>query len=288
MKKTSNKISKIILSVLIVFVIIVLYYITTDKSKYILRSNSGEIIKYKKETFINSIHKKSKFIVIQDGAYNKFPEFSDYTIKINKLYCKKWNYEYKFIEHDLSKMPPYWLKVNDIVEYIHKDYDYVVFLDLDACFMDFDISLDMLINEIDNLSGKKHDVYIGKDPPFSVIANTGTFIVKNSDFGKKFSKLWLSACMDNQNKITNKCLNWDYDSVNKKWSCPLCLWAGINYEQGVFNYIYELYKNNIALLDMSFFTDNKIHNKPFIYHAMSKTNDSRLNIFKNFYETINK
>jgi hypothetical protein len=288
MKKRSNKLSKIILSVLIISVIIVLYYITIDKSKYILRSTSGQIIKYKKETFINNVHKKSKFIVIQDGAYNKFPEFSNYTIKINKLYCKKWNYEYKFIEHDLSKMPPYWLKVNDVVEYIHKDYDYVVFLDLDACFIDFDISLDMLINKIDNLSGKKCDIYIGKDPPFSVIANTGTFIIKNSDFGKKFSKLWLSACMDNQNKITNKCLNWDYDSVNKKWSCPLCLWAGINYEQGVFNYIYELYKNNIGLLDMSFFTDDNINNKPFIYHAMSKTNDSRLNIFKNFYETINK
>jgi hypothetical protein len=177
-----NKLNIIILSVLIICVVLFLIYHTLDKSKFILTDRSGKIIKYKKETFIyDTIPKKYKIIVIQDGAYNKYPEYSEYTIKINKLYCKKWNYDYKFIEHDLNKMPPYWLKVNDIVEYINKDYDYVVFLDLDASFIDFDVSLDSLINKIQSSTGINHDIYIGKDIPFNVIANTGAIIIKNND-----------------------------------------------------------------------------------------------------------
>lgn len=287
MNKKKNKIILIILIILIIVgVIIFLFYFINNKSHCILKNKSNQILKYEKEKFKNNTNKKSKFIIIQDGAYNKFPEYSEYSIKINKLYCKKWNYDYKFIEHNLNKMPPYWLKVNDVVEYINKDYDYIVFLDLDACFTDFDISLDNLITEIENSSGKEFDIFIGKDHPFYRVANTGAFIFKNSDFGKKFSKIWLSACINNQNKIDNKCLNWEYNNINKKWNCPLCVWAGINYEQGVFNYLYEIYKNKIAILDISFFTDTDLNNKTFIYHAMSKTNNKRFNIFKNFYEKI--
>ena len=287
MKKKSNKSVIIVIIILIIITIVSIWYYNLNKSRFILRDKYGEIIKYKKETFKNNMNKKkSKILIIQDGAYNKFPEYSDYSKKINKLYCEKWNYDYKFIEHDLDKMPPYWLKVNDIVEYINKDYDYVVFLDLDACFLDFDISLDNIIKEINSFSGKEFDIYIGKDPPFNRIVNTGVFIFKNSEFGKKFSKIWLSACMDNQNKITNQCLNWDYDKINKKWSCPFCIWAGINYEQGVFEYLYEIYNKNIAVLDISFFSDTNINNKPFIYHAMNKNNKNRLNILKDLYEQI--
>ena len=288
MKKIKFNFNILILVILIILIIIFLFfYFLNIHSHYIMKDRNGNNFKYNKELFIdNKKNKELKIIVIQDGAYNKFQEYSEYSTKINELYCKKWKYDYKFIKHDVKKMPPYWLKVNDLNEYINKNYDYVVFLDLDACFYDFDVSLENLITEVNNVGHTDFDIYIGKDSAFNSVANTGAFIFKNSNFGKMFAQIWLSTCINSQDKITNQGINWDYDTKYKVWNCDKCIWAGLSYEQGVFNYLYKVSNKNISVLDKSFLSNSNVAKKSFIFHGMGKTDKNRFNIFKQIYKKI--
>lgn len=228
---------------------------------------------------------KLKILIIQDGAYDKYPEYIKYTKLINKAYCEKWGYEYKFIEHKLDEMPPYWLKVYDINEYIQKNiYDYVGYLDCDAIFYDFDYSIEDVLSFIHERTDKYFDVYIGQDPSFFTVLNTGVFLFKKTDFSKKLVESWLNACMNSEKQLTNRCNNWSFN--NKKWTCKNCDWAGINYEQGVLNQLYELYPENIALLEESFLSNLHIKRDSYILHAMDKSSSTRLDIFKDLYEKL--
>ena len=98
-KKRSNKLLNIvILIILIIIVIVILYYHIVSKDYVILKDKYGKKIKFQKNKFQKNLKKKkNKIIVIQDGAYNKFPEYSEYSIKINKLYY----FNYKILEHGI-------------------------------------------------------------------------------------------------------------------------------------------------------------------------------------------
>jgi len=273
----------IFITIFVITIILLCYLFYLFFKKDILRDGGKKIIKY--NTINNSQNKKLKILVLQDGAYEKYPEFSEYSKKINKLYCDKWKYDYKFIDHKIDEMPPYWLKVFDINKYLNEtNYDYIMYLDLDAVFYDFDKSIEDIIYGLYKLKNKYYDIYIGEDIGMHAIVNSGVFLFKNTKFSKNFTNIWLSACFNNK-KINNKCAHWEFDNDTKKWSCPTCLWAGYSYEQGVLNHLYSLYKDNIAVLDVSFFSNRYKTNKSFILHAM---NNKSLDLFKNIYENIKK
>lgn len=264
------------------------YYYRYKNDKTVLKNKyTKEKLKFENSLKDQNNNKKLKILIIQDGAYEKYPEYIKYTKIINELYCKKWNYEYKFIEHKLDEMPPYWLKVYDVNQYLNKNiYDYIMYLDCDAIFYDFNYSIEDIINTIHKHTDRYFDIYIGRDPYFYYALNTGVFIFKNTNSSRKLVRLWLDACIDNENKLTNRCDNWSFE--NKKWICLNCDWAGVNYEQGVLNQLYELYPDNIALLEETFFSNTYTETKSFIFHAMNRNKQERLTIFKDIYNLITK
>jgi hypothetical protein len=188
-------------------------------------------------------------------------------------------------------MPPYWLKVYDIDKYLNENkYDYVMYIDIDAIFYDFDSSIESVINELETKSGKTFDCYIGSDGMNSIsneaIINTGIFLFKNTSFSKEFVKIWLSSCIDN-NKLTNQCKRWSF--TDGKWSCSNCRYGMLNYEQGIMSYLYRMYKDNIAVLHSSFLSNSKTSSTAYTLHLMGAYNKSNiLSIFKNFYDKIKK
>ena len=271
----------IILSLFTIILLCYLFYLFYKKK--VLKDDKNNTLKY--SSINNSKNKKLKILVLQDGAYEKYPEFSEYSKKINKLYCDKWKYDYKFIDHKIDEMPPYWLKVFDINKYINENnYDYILYLDLDAVFYDFDKSIEDVIYGIYKIKNKFYDIYVGEDIGIKSNLNSGVFLFKNTKFSRKFTEMWLSSCINNK-KINNKCSQWEFDKDKKKWSCPTCLWADNSYEQGVLNYLYKLYKDNIAVLDTSFFSNRYSEKKSFILHAMDNKSTG---LFKSIYENIKK
>ena len=219
--------------------------------------------------------KKLKILVIQNGAYKTLPEFVKYSTDINKKYCDKYDYTYKYIEHDVAEMPPYWLKVRDIYDELNdidnKNYNYIMYVDLDAIFYDFSYSIEDVLHSLNS----NHDILIGRDIHEKNDANTGVFMCKNNEFSRNFCKVWLSSCLTDNNKLVNNCKKWKRNENNGKWVCNKCEWAGKSYEQGVFNEILHLYKDNILILNNSLFSNRFINKKSFILHLMVSSTEYR-------------
>lgn len=218
---------------------------------------------------------KLKILVIQNGAYDVLPEFVKYSTEINKRYCDKYGYRYKYIEHDVNEMPPYWLKVRDIYDELNdidnKSYDYIMYVDLDAIFYDFSYSIEDVLYSLNST----HDILIGRDIHEKNDANTGVFLCKNSEFSRTFCKVWLSSCLTDDNKLVNNCKKWKRNENTNKWVCNKCEWAGKSYEQGVFNEILHLYKDNILILNNSLFSNRFINKKSYILHLMVSSTEYR-------------
>jgi hypothetical protein len=113
------------------------------------------------------------------------------TLKINKSYCKKHNYDFYFfdsLEESLKHKHAAWHKlfyVNKILK--EKDYGHVVWIDADAFFCNDNIRIEQFITCDKNF-------IVQRDPGYSLEAfnvdkikiNTGLFIFKNTDWSKNF------------------------------------------------------------------------------------------------------
>tara|TARA_R100000808_G_C2114131_1_gene127301 strand:+ start:81 stop:992 length:912 start_codon:yes stop_codon:yes gene_type:complete len=118
-----------------------------------------------------------------------------YIEKNYKSYCDKNGYGYKCFTEPLMDLniPQWdtckeagmivgcWQKPSAILEMFRDGYDYVVFTDADMFFIDPDQKVEGLIND-------DSDIYITGD--VHDVATSCTLIVKNSDWSKKFLKMW--------------------------------------------------------------------------------------------------
>lgn len=132
-------------------------------------------------------------------------------LRNNQKYVKKYGYDYIDITGAYEPMlrPEPWAKFKGIIDYLD-NYDYIVWLDSDAVFMNFDVSFEQIIE----YAGRDHDIIISEDDNG---INSGVFIVKNSNMGK-----WLMKEM------------WDQDFLVE----PSRLYLPFKYEQRAFHYIY--------------------------------------------------
>ena len=279
------KVLLIVLVILICIAVGISFYLATLRIQNIKGFRPFKV--YNKDLF-SPASKKSNILVLQDGAYKSFPEYGTIGSEINKAYCKKWGYEYKLITYDdLGILPPYWLKVKDVKELLPK-YDAVLYVDMDAIFTDFDTSIDSVLEYIDKKKGKSFDLYVGMDKILQYSINSGVFLVRNTSFGNEFMASWLATCLDTKGQIVNKCAQWEYDKDTEKWSCPGCLFGGFEYEQGILDYLVNLYPDNVIRLSSLFFSNPDTDRASFILHLMGKKNkEDIVNVFKEVKNRLN-
>ena len=263
---------------------IVIVLLITPRNQYTTHSTYEGFVKEK-----TPMKRKLNILVLQDGAYDEWPEYSKYSTVINEMYAKKWNYDYKFIQHSPEKIPPYWLKVHDIFNLLPQ-YDAVMYLDLDAVFYDFDSSIEQFVEYVDGYNDNKFDIYIGNDPVplYGGTANAGAFIVRNTPFSANFLSTWFSSCFSKNNTLKNVCAAWTYDSGKNKWGCDGCGYTGIHYEQGVFNTLLQLYSNNIAVIHKSTMCNFNPDVPSFVLHLMGKDDDMRSLVFDSYLKLLNR
>lgn len=128
----------------------------------------------------------------------------------HKKYCALHGYEYKAFDHVKYEVPPYWIKVY-LVKDLLVSYEIVMWIDSDAMF-----------ESVEPIKCERF-FKISKDKPQHRIPapiNTGVFIVKNNETGRKFMKKWKE--MYNGEKWLKK---------GKEWICR-GKWSGDDYEQG--------------------------------------------------------
>lgn len=92
-----------------------------------------------------SAKKSSKvFVTLATGSYIEMLEMASMTFK---KYCELWNYDYIEIKESLDKTrPDAWSKLLAIRQLLDK-YDFVMYVDSDAIFLDYDSDLELEITQ---------------------------------------------------------------------------------------------------------------------------------------------
>jgi len=134
---------------------------------------------------------------------------------INKqLYCDKHNIDFRVYYGRVSDRYPPWDKILAVLHSLPL-YDYVIWVDVDAVFNNFNTSFTDIINESPNA-----DLIFCKDIVKMITVNSGVFIVKNTEASKSF----LQMVWDMGKHPKTSC-----DNVKKE------SYAGWPYEQGAIN-----------------------------------------------------
>lgn len=133
---------------------------------------------------------KSKIFIVQ--FYTNNVEYGPYSEEINSTYCQKHGYGY-YVEKDDQKIlnvlnfperSHTWYKPKLILDVMQKfNPEYIMFLDIDACVVDFD-------QEIESYIDPEYDVVFTQDVGPHSSMNGGVFIVKNTDWIRNLMHMW--------------------------------------------------------------------------------------------------
>lgn len=266
-------------------------------SLYMLLINRSQIIK----NYNVKVHPKAildnindtynfafkKVYVYMSIDYPKLPEYGKYSISIMEHYCKKHGYDFKVYNHNLeSKISPYWLRVKDMYDLLQSTEldSIIVYFDLDAIVHPkyFSKRLESVLASLDDVTKSTWDMYVSMDPhPSNKEMNTGIIIARNTEWTRSFVGLWLN----NYPKGF-----WKKDTLSLKWECNNCLWAGDEYEQGMFNRLYQRdvmeSQSHILPVHQSILGNHIPTMKSFTLHLMGHTNDKRLEYFQELYKQL--
>lgn len=159
--------------------------------------------------------KLSKKIAVFMVATPEIENYSQYTVDVNRSWCKKQGYDFfVFKKSSIPSLPINFSKIEYAIQLIDsKKYDYIMYIDADAMIIQKEYDIRNLIEKyMDGLSSIMfgEDCFGPNDCSKPGKINSGVFIVKSNNIGKSVLKSWLDSSI-------NKC-NW---CVNKFPSCQL-------------------------------------------------------------------
>jgi hypothetical protein len=217
--------------------------------------------------------------------------FSDQTAAINRRYCKKWGYQFVVDTNTYEdwiingkRVKPHWNRYRILFELMKQNFDYIMYIDSDACVLDDSVQIENLIVEGKDLmiQRDKHPIKeffegIFQSKQFQTpTMNSGVMIWKNSEWSKNFISEMLFPSRSNEICQTSKhnAVSLSFLTKNFDQSCLNHL-SKITFDSNDHIYVY-----NVPLIpflsktQMIQWYDRK--SRPFIYHAMSKRNKPKL------------
>ena len=241
------------------------------------------------ENIKNSNYVSKHVYVYMSIDYPELPEYGKYSIAIMEDYCKKHGYNFKVYNHNSinhDKLSPYWIRVKDMQNLLHNtEHDsIIVYFDLDAIVHPkyFSKRLESVMASLDNVTNSTWDMYVSIDPnPGTHEMNTGIIIARNTEWTRNFVGLWLN----NYPKGF-----WKRNITTLKWECNKCLWAGDEYEQGMFNRLYQRdimdSQSHILPVHQSILGNSIPTVNSFTLHLMAHTNEDRLKYLRELYKQL--
>ena len=212
--------------------------------------------------------KNNKHIVICMSYTDNISSYSKYSHFINKKYAEKHGYDFVKFDYEMTDRAQQWCKVkaiNQLLNESEKDYKYIFWIDSDAFFNNFNITLESII---DKYADK--DIIICDDLPNSGkinTINTGTMFIKCTTWSKQFCNEWynysgefLYSLLHEQRVLDDYINNNNNNFKDHVAICPTNTFNSASYE-------YEGgYKNR----------------DDFICHLMARQSDYRINYMKHW------
>ena len=195
----------------------------------------------------------------------------------HKLYADKWGYTYINCNYPTKAKNPYLNKIYYILSYIDC-YDYIVWIDDDAFFFDFNKDIMQFAPKGD------HFISICKSPSFKELKtflSSGQFILKRNDLSKKFLEDVLNTDLKNVKK-------WWRDDLGYFTKGDQDIMVYLLLEMGPFKkgYILHDYKEFNSRVENFFDEDTHI---PFILHftATPGIKSAKENNYKKIQKKLN-
>lgn len=191
-----------------------------------------------------------------------------------KKYCEKYNLDYRFYLGRASKRHAQWDKIQCVMQNL-PEYDYIVWIDSDAIFNNFEVSIIDLIK-----NNQRYDALFCSDVCYSegqnhLLINTGVMIFKNSE--------WSFDILD---KVWKSIGEYSIENLNKH------SYDGFPHEQGKLCEIllredetkYKIFSSNVFNQH-----PNSSNENTFIIHFMgSRQTQNHIETFKNAVRISNK
>lgn len=115
--------------------------------------------------------------------------FAELSTKINEKYSEMHGYSFKFFKGRKSERDPRWDKVKVVKSLLNEKtndkenrYDYIFWIDADAYF-------NIEEKDLEEFVYKNYDLVICDDPMTTGV-NTGTFLIRNTDWSKFLVDMW--------------------------------------------------------------------------------------------------
>ena len=249
---------------------------------------TGTVIKFGKG--LNTQVKKGKIDIVQ--YYTKNLTHGPYAEAINRKYCEEKGYTYyvdtrnDFIWKTLEGRAPTWYKPKLILEAFNKlNVEHILFLDTDAIIADFNQDIEQFVDG-------NYDFVAAEDVSEHSLMNAGVFLIKNSDWSKKFLEAWWDLGTNLTAAATTRITSSEEDK-NQIGFFKDRLWM----DQTVLTVMYEDYPeygDRMKIVSNRSFNWNRYNDANFIFHAYSynqvknRTLDLIHNKIFNIESNINK
>jgi hypothetical protein len=232
---------------------------------------------------IKTSKKENKKILVCQYYTNNL-KYGKYSIDINKAYCERHGYDYHvYNDHDRlwerANEPNVeaiqWFKVVFLKEMMEQkpDYDWYLFLDIDAVFCNHK-------DKIENYIDENYNVIMSDDYSHHSAVNTGVILIKKNDWSLQFLQDWYASRHTTNGKETLELIDWSAGMAAPDNGSIFLTTAF--HEQTCVSVMLkkdETLKNKIKILDKSVFNSTSYHHKAFIFHAFCYSIDE--------YKTLN-
>jgi hypothetical protein len=190
-----------------------------------------------------------------------------YLANLNKKkYCEKYNIDYRFYLGRASKRHAQWDKIQCVLQNL-SEYDYIIWMDSDAVFNNFDVSIIDIIN-----NNQEYDALFCSDVCYSegqnhLLVNTGVMVFKNSQWS-----------FDILNKVWNSVSDYSIENLKKH------SYEGFPHEQGkLCEELIREDESKFKIFPSSVFNQhpNSSNNQTFVIHHMgSRQTENHIQTFK--------
>lgn len=217
--------------------------------------------------------------------YTSNINYGPYSEAINKKYCDEKGYTY-FCEKDNLKIRTisgdrslHWYKIKLVQEILGiGNFDYILFLDADAVFSDFNKNIEDFIDE-------NYNIVFAEDIGHHSSMNTGVFLVKNNEWTKNFLNIWWTSGEIYKGKDSEN-LPIMEENLEKIGYFKQALW----HEQTCITLLYrdnEDVKNNIKVISNRSFNHREYNEGNFIFHAYAYGHSQSRTLDSVYYKVFN-
>lgn len=201
------------------------------------------------------------------GYYENYQTLADIVNPNMESYCQKQGY--KFYCECLSANIPYGFWKLEFIHWAFEygDVDLVLCTDLDVLITNSDIKIESFVDD-------DHDFYLTKDVNG---INTGSFIIRNSEWSRK----WLCFILDHQSEFDNEQTAIDYFRNQDEWKEKIKILP----HPSINSYPCDLYAPSWGIIgdkkiDKPVHVEGNWEQGDFILHLPGKTLQDRIEIFE--------